>query len=77
MHLGKELLPSFFVWFICVIKKLLKLLLGAPTVHAYVIKTHQNLPNSAANKYSSAGHHVQKNKKATSQIKFSPVTIKQ
>ena len=32
---------------------------------------------SAANKYSSAGHNEQKNKKTTSQIKFSAVTIKQ
>ena len=32
---------------------------------------------SAANKYSSAGHNEQKNKKNTSQIKFSAVTIKQ
>ena len=33
---------------------------------------------SAANKYcSSAGHHEQKNKKTTGQIKFSAVTIKQ
>ena len=33
---------------------------------------------SAANKYySSASHHEQKNKKATSQIKFLAVTIKQ
>ena len=32
---------------------------------------------SAANKYySSAGHHEQKNKKTTGQIKFSVVTIK-
>ena len=32
---------------------------------------------SAANKYSSASHHEQKNKKTTSQIKFLAVTIKQ
>ena len=32
---------------------------------------------SAANKYSSTGHHEQKNKKANHQIKFSMVTIKQ
>ena len=33
---------------------------------------------SAANKYySSAGHHEQKNKKTTGQIKFSAVTIRQ
>ena len=32
---------------------------------------------SAVNEYSSAGHHEQKNKKTTSQIKFSAVTIKQ
>ena len=33
---------------------------------------------SAANKYYlSAGHHEQENKKTTSQIKFSAVTIKQ
>ena len=32
---------------------------------------------NAANKYSSAGHNEQKNKKNTSQIKFSAVTIKQ
>ena len=31
----------------------------------------------AANKYSSAGHHEQKNKKTTGQIKFSAVTLKQ
>ena len=34
-------------------------------------------PHSAANKYySSVGHHEQKNKKTTGQIKFSAVTIK-
>ena len=32
---------------------------------------------SAANKYSFADHHEQKNKKTTGQIKFSVVTIKQ
>ena len=32
---------------------------------------------SAANKYTPAGHHEQKNKKTTGQIKFSAVTIKQ
>ena len=32
---------------------------------------------SAANKYSSAGHHEQKNKKTTSQIKFLSVTVRQ
>ena len=31
---------------------------------------------STVNKYSSAGHHEQKNKKTTGQIKFSPVTTK-
>ena len=33
--------------------------------------------HSTANKYSLAGHHEQKNKKTTSQIKFLAVTIKQ
>ena len=33
--------------------------------------------SSAANKYSSANHHEQKNKKTTGQIKFWVVTIKQ
>ena len=32
---------------------------------------------SAANKYSSAGHHEQKNEKTTGQIKFSAVIIRQ
>ena len=34
-------------------------------------------PNAANKYYSSAGHHEQKNKKTTSQIKFSAVTIRQ
>ena len=67
---------NYFLWFICIIKNLQKLFLGAPTVHTYVTKTHQNLPNSAANKYSSASHHGQKNKKNIGQIKFWVVTIK-
>ena len=33
--------------------------------------------NSAANEYSSTGHHEQKNQKTTGQIKFSAVTRKQ
>ena len=37
----------------------------------------QNICSTANKYYSSAGHHEQKNKKITSQIKFSAVTIKQ
>ena len=36
----------------------------------------QQTASSAANKYSSAGHQEQKNKKTTGQIKFPVVTIK-
>ena len=38
-------------------------------------KTHHISVYSAANKYSSAGHHEQKNKKTTGQIKFLAVAI--
>ena len=42
-----------------------------------LVKVHQ-VRASAANKYYfSAGHHEQKNKKTTGQIKFSAVKIKQ
>ena len=43
-----------------------------------LILTYQNYYNSAENKdYSSAGHHEQKNKKTTGQIKFLVLTVKQ
>ena len=77
MDLGKELLSSFFRLQTLVSFGLYAIFLGAPTVHTCVTKTHQNLPNSAANKYSSASHHGQKNKKNSGQIKFWVVTIKQ
>ena len=41
------------------------------------INIKRYLIQRAANKYSSAGHHEQKNKKTTGQIKFSAVTIRQ
>ena len=41
-----------------------------------IILFNTTLLCSTANKYSSAGHHEQKNKKTTSQIKFLAVTIK-
>ena len=41
------------------------------------ITRNLKLQGSTANKYSSASHREQKNKKITGQIKFSAVTIKQ
>ena len=43
---------------------------------ASYLLTVENASYSTANKYSSACHHEQKNKKTTSPIKFSAVTIK-
>ena len=56
-------------------KKVLKWSAGLE--FASYLLTVENASYSTANKYSSAGYHEQKNKKATSQIKFSAVTIKQ
>ena len=51
----------------------MKYLVNRPIFHKFYM---QSAIISAANKYSSAGHHEQKNKN-TGQIKFSAVTVKQ